>query len=92
MELTLAMCVNAAKSQTRRSAEMKDWRIRNKVNRRMREHARALVEKNGGYLIATPAEIAEKYGENVGRGSKRYVWSIDWNFIYKRLQFTPIYG
>ena len=45
LTLTLSHCVEVAKKQTLRSSEMKDWKIRNKHNRRMREIARELVKK-----------------------------------------------
>ena len=94
LTLTLSRCVEVAKKQTLISSEMKDWKIRNKHNRRMREIARELVKKNGGYVIGTPAEVKETYGVNVGglEDPRKFVWGIDWNNVWKQLQFAPIYG
>lgn len=94
LTLTLSRCVEVAKKQTLISSEMKDWKIRNKHNRRMREIARELVKKNGGYVIGTPAEVTETYGVNVGglEDPRKFVWGIDWNNVWKQLQFAPIYG
>ena len=57
--------IEIAKKLTARTAEMKDWRIRNKYNRKMRQIARDLVELNGGYIIATPAELQAIYDVQV---------------------------
>ena len=79
-----------AKALTRRSAEMKDWQIRNKKNKKMREIARQLVQKNGGYIIAYPSEISEKYGGYHGNNNRKLIWCIHWNSMWKELQFTAI--
>ena len=90
MEITVVKRVEIAKKATARSANMKDWRIRNKHNRKMREIARELVEKNGGYVIATPAELHDLYGATVGKGDEKFVWGIEWNLVWKKLEFMPI--
>lgn len=82
--------IEIAKKLTARTAEMKDWRIRNKYNRKMRQIARDLVELNGGYIIATPAELQAIYDVQVGKGDERFVWGIDMNSVWKKLQFSPI--
>lgn len=61
MEQTLTNRVNIAKRLTAETATIKDWRIRNKHNRAMREIARELTAGKG-YIIASVKELTAKYG------------------------------
>lgn len=50
----------AAQAMTRRSAEIKTWRLNRKSDREMRDIAISLM-KDGGYLVATPNELHNTY-------------------------------
>ena len=50
-----------AKNLTSRAANAKDWQVRTKRLRAMREIAREIQET--GYIIASPKEMHEKYGD-----------------------------
>ena len=62
MELTLTDRVNMAKRITASTAALKDWRVRSKHNRAMREIARQLTAGKG-YIIASVKELKQRYGE-----------------------------
>lgn len=95
MELTLTNRVNIAKRMTASTAALKDWRIRNKHNRAMREIARELTAGKG-YLIATVKELAAKYGtlchyDTTAPGAgEKCVWSLQMNEICRKIQFVAI--
>lgn len=95
MELTLTNRVNIAKRMTAETAALKDWRIRNKHNRAMREIARELTTGKG-YLIASVKELAAKYGklchyETTAPGSDvKRVWGLQMNGIWHKIQFVAI--
>lgn len=91
--------IDFAKDMTSEVANMKDWRVRNKHNRAMREIARELVESNGGYLIASPNELAERYPgmfeSNPVNGDTKMVWCIGTESIKfpgtaRRFSFWPV--
>ena len=48
--------INMAKAETKKVAEMKDWRITNQYNRQQRAAARKLMAENG-YLEMTQADV-----------------------------------
>lgn len=92
---TLQNRVNIAKEMTVMSASMKDWRIRNKHNKAMREVAREWM--NGkGYFIGSVIELKNKYGDlchyetNAPGADKKCVWAVDYNDVNKRLEFVGI--
>lgn len=95
MEMTLTNRVNIAKRMTANAAALKDWRIRNKHNRAMREIARELTAGKG-YLIATVKELAAKYGtlchyETAAPGADiKRVWGLQMNSIGRKIQFVAI--
>lgn len=95
MIFTLTHRVNIAKALTGRAATLKDWRIRNKHNKAMREVARELTAGKG-YFIGSVVELKAKYGdlcnyETTAPGAdKKCVWAIDHNAIWNKLQFIAI--
>lgn len=95
MEMTLTNRVNIAKRMTAETAALKDWRIRNKHNRAMREIARELTSGKG-YLIATVKELAAKYGtlchyETTAPGAdETRVWGLQMNIVWRKIQFVAI--
>lgn len=95
MKLTLTNRVNIAKRMTASTAALKDWRIRNKHNREMREIARELTAGKG-YVIATVKDLAAKYGALChydaaapGADEKR-IWGLQMNSIWLKIQFVAI--
>lgn len=95
MELTLTKRVNIAKRMTANTAALKDWRVRNKHNRSMREIARELTAGKG-YVIASVKELAAKYGtmchyspDAPGAYEKR-VWGLQMNSVWRKIQFVAI--
>ena len=74
---------------------MKDWQIRNKHNRQMREIAREWTAGRG-YMISTLKDLRKRYGSlshydvNAPGANVLRVWAVDYNSVWKRLQFTPI--
>lgn len=95
MEMTLTNRVNIAKRMTANTAALKDWRIRNKHNRAMREIARELTAGKG-YLIATVKELAAKYGtlchyDTTAPGADvKHIWGLQMNEICRKIQFVAI--
>lgn len=95
MEITLTTRVNIAKRMTANTAAMKDWRIRNKHNRAMREIARELIAGKG-YIIASVRELAEKYGNlchyeiTVPGADVKYAWGLQMNILWHKIQFVAI--
>ena len=95
MAITLTDRVNAAKRMTANAAALKDWQIRNKHNRAMREIARNLTADKG-YIIASVKELAAKYGalcyhETTAPGSdKKRVWGLQMNSVWHKIQFVAI--
>lgn len=95
MELTLTNRVNIAKRMTADTAALKDWRIRNKHNRAMREIAWELTAGKG-YLIATVKELTAKYGalchhETTAPGAdEKSVWGLQMNSVWHKIQFVAI--
>ena len=49
-----------AEAMTRRSAEIKTWRLNRKCDREMRDIAISLM-RDGGYLVATPSELHDAH-------------------------------
>lgn len=80
--LTLSQLVAAAKRFTRESACIKDYRIRTRHDIAMKEIARDLVNRNGGYIIATRRELHERYGRlycfapTASDLDRKYIWCI----------------
>lgn len=81
MEMTLTNRVNIARRMTASTAALKDWRIRNKHNRAMREIARQLTAGKG-YIIASVRELKQRYGElchyevTAPGADKKKIWTI----------------
>ena len=81
MEMTLTSRINIAKRMTASTAALKDWRIRNKHNRAMREIARQLTAGKG-YIIASVRELKQRYGElchyevTAPGADKKKIWAI----------------
>lgn len=92
---TLTNRVNIAKRMTSETAALKDWRIRNKHNRAMREIARELTAGKG-YIIASVKELVAKYGtlchyEATAPGAdEKHVFGLQMNIIWHRIEFTAI--
>lgn len=92
---TLENRTNIAKSLTGKAASMKDWRIRNKRNRAMREIAREWVAGKG-YLIGSVIDLKAKYGDlchyesSAPGANEKRIWAISLNQLWKKLQFVAI--
>lgn len=95
METTLTNRVNIAKAITAETASLKDWKIRNSHNRKMREIARDLTSGKG-YIIATARELKAKYGDlchyqaDASDSDRKRIWSLGMNGIYNKILFTSI--
>ena len=89
-----------AENLTTRAALTKNYLIRNKHNRAMRDAAaRMLLE--GGYFYGTEAELREHYADTFAAApfaipqyskevtEKRY-WAILWNITWKRMYFVLV--
>ncbi|MDE6285113.1 MAG: hypothetical protein K2M17_05145 [Bacilli bacterium] len=80
MTVSLKSKVEMASSLTRRVAEMKDWRVRNKHNFAMRNIARDWMENHEGYFVGTFGKLKELYGDLIECKSVseeiRGVWAI----------------
>nr|DAE32977.1 MAG TPA: hypothetical protein [virus sp. ctoYX9] len=94
MEMTLTNRVNIAKRITANTAAIKDWRVRNKHNRALREIARQLTAGKG-YIIASVRELKQRYGELclyevAGPGADRKtIWAI-MSFPTGKYIFAPV--
>lgn len=96
---TLKRCIDCAKNLTEKAANVKDWRIRNKYDREMREIARDLNGKRG-YLLATVDELKAKYPGKITVGkceedaSRKILWGITYNaYVWAgnhHFSFVPI--
>lgn len=95
MKMTLTNRVNIAKRMTSETAALKDWQIRNRHNREMREIARELVAGKG-YIIASVEELAAKYGKlchydtTAPGADAKQVWGLQMNGICRKIQFMTI--
>ena len=80
---------------TRQAADTKDWRLRRKHDRKMKEIAKALTEGRG-YIIATDKELAQIYPGlfrgTTGEESKRMIWAVYFSqfAIGDKMSFVPI--
>lgn len=95
MGITLTKRVNIAKRMTEETANMKDWQVRNRHNRAMREIARGISDGKG-YIIASVRELTQKYGnlchyDTIATGADaKHVWGLQMNEIYRKIQFVAI--
>lgn len=95
MEMKLTNRVNIAKRMTANTAELKDWRVRNKHNITMRAIARNLTAGKG-YVIASVKELSQKYGAlchydaAAPEADKKRVWGLKMNVISKTILFVSI--
>lgn len=92
MDFTLSGRIAIAKRLTSESANVKEWRLRNKRNRELRSVAREIVAGKG-YIIASERQLHKQYGplfsffENEAAEIKR-VWGIYYDG--KKLGFAAI--
>lgn len=85
-----ANSINAAILATTRAANMKDYKVRSKRNRAMRELARELL-KGAGFIVATGDELKAKYPNFFkGHGAEKFIWAVYYNSVWNRLDFAPI--
>lgn len=95
MDFRLSTRVKIAKQLTSNTADLKDWRIRNKHNREMRDIARILTQDKG-YIIATPKEMSDKYRKLflfdpcAPDQDKRFEWALQMNAIWRKIEFVPV--
>lgn len=90
--ITLSKRIEVAKKMTARSAALKDYKVRSKKKREMREIARNLTAGKG-YIIASPEEMEKrypKYFKDWAVENKKMVFSIDWNIVWGELQFVAL--
>lgn len=93
MAITLSKRIEVARLRTSKTANMKDWRIRNKHNRAMREIAREWIGGKG-YIIASVKGLSAKYGDlcryevSAPGADEKRVWGISFNIIHKRIHFV----
>lgn len=87
--------IEIARNMTAATAALKDWRVRNKHNRTMRQIARD-VAADRGYIIATVEYLKAKYGDLChyeapsGNADKKHVWGIRMNNVWHRIVFVAI--
>ena len=90
--MTISKRIEIARNLTAATASLKDYKIRNKHNRQMRELARELMSDKG-YIIASTRELKEKYGDlshyDVISDDKD-IWGISMNFSNRKLLFVAI--
>ena len=90
--MTISKRIEIARNLTVATANIKDYKIRNKHNRQMRELARELIAGKG-YIIASTRELKEKYGDlshyDVISDDKD-IWGISMNFSNRKLLFVAI--
>lgn len=95
MEISLNNRIETAKRLTAKTAMIKDWRIRNRHNRAMREIARGLTAGKG-YVIASPRELSEIYPDFYGCDTAaqdsdvKMIWGLDVNSVWRKIQFVSI--
>lgn len=90
--ITLQQRVAIAKNFCAKTANMKDWQVRNNHNRAMREIARELI-RGKGYIIATEEEMNEKYGypcDKKCQDKKKHIYSLCYNSIFNKIGFVSI--
>lgn len=92
-EITLETRVRFAKAMTLKAAEMKDWRIRSKRKRAMRDVAREWANEKG-YFIGTVRELRERYGDLVKvydtapDNDVKYIWYCHTDNIFNNIEFA----
>jgi len=91
-EPTLLNRINIAKRITAESASIKDWKLRRKSDRKLKELAGELVAGKG-YIIASAKELSTRYPDLMAASNdtRRHVWGIGKIIIgLQRLGFIPI--
>lgn len=79
--ITISKKITIARKITSLTANAKDWRIRNKYNRAMREVARDLTAGKG-YIIASARDLSVRYGDlfhheaTAADADKKYIWAV----------------
>lgn len=74
---TVRVSAAIARCTVERSANLSEWRVRTPRDRRMQELARKL-HAGRGYIIATEAEINERFGEGLAVSDNRlHMWTVD---------------
>ncbi len=92
---TISGRVRIAQTWTARSAEIKDYKVRRKRNRIMRDIAREWTAGRG-YRIATPRQMRTDYRAlflsvpGAPDNDRLFIWAIHYNEFRKELQFTAI--
>ena len=90
--MTISKRIEIARNLTAATASLKDYKIRNKHNRQMRELARELMSGKG-YIIASTRELKEKYGDlshyDVISDDKD-IWGISMSLSDRKILFVAI--
>lgn len=79
---TLRERIEMAKASTKAVAELKDYKVRNNINREWREIARNMVANNGGYQIRLYGGIG------VNGPYSRGVYGLRYNSVWKSIYFV----
>ena len=90
--MTISKRIEIARNLTVATANINDYKIRNKHNRQMRELARELMSCKG-YIIASTRELKAKY-ENHSHydaiSDDKHIWGISANLSWNEIQFAAI--
>lgn len=92
--ITKEELMKVAAKETRRAAELKDYKCRNRHNREMRRIAREMAE-NGGFMLASNVEMALTYGEIFEKqyadclmSPAKRCWFVEWNIVNRKVEFN----
>lgn len=86
---------NVASRMTKQAANAKDWMLKRKSDKRMKEIAQEL-SAGCGYIIATDKELESQYpglfkSQSVDE-SKKMIWAVDFQRYnhFAKMSFAPI--
>lgn len=99
-KITIDKAKESARISTLKVSQIKDWRLRTKRSRELKQLAKHLLESNECYIVATDTELAAKYPEFHSTGNdtgEKFVWEIvprryGESSKYVKLSFAPIYN
>lgn len=94
MNRSVSNWANVASSLTQKASCVKDWRLRRKADRRMKEIASEWT-KGRGYIIATSAELEQMYPglfSNLSTDTRKIIWAIDYCScrVGNKMAFIPV--
>ncbi|MBD5583786.1 MAG: hypothetical protein HDQ88_01765 [Clostridia bacterium] len=94
-ESAMVKGIEIAKILTKQVADMKDWRVRSKRQRAMREIAREWA-KNKCYFAGTPRDLRDRYGdlveihETAAWNDVKFIWACYKSPICNNISFKAV--